>query len=93
LHKTYERVAAAVAPPNHARCGEGLSPTTSRPVGLPPLAEQRRIVANVDELMALCDRLEANLTAGDDTRRRLDALLHEAEDWVDFVPHMAHRAV
>jgi type I restriction enzyme S subunit len=46
---------------------------------LPPLAEQRRIVAKVDELMALCDRLEASLGTGADTRKRLlDALLAEA---------------
>ena len=48
-------------------------------VPLPPLAEQHLIVARVDELMALCDQLEASLATGDDTRRRLlDALLHEA---------------
>ena len=46
---------------------------------MPPLAEQHRIVAKVDELMELCDQLEASLTAGETTRRRLlDALLHEA---------------
>jgi type I restriction enzyme, S subunit len=46
---------------------------------LPPLAEQRRIVAKVNELMALCDGLEVSLTAADTTRRRLlEALLHEA---------------
>ena len=48
-------------------------------IPLPPLAEQRRIVAKVDELMALCDRLEESLASGDDTRcHLLDALLHEA---------------
>ena len=49
------------------------------PIPIPPLAEQHRIVAKVDELMALCDRLEASLTTGDDTRcRLLGALLIEA---------------
>jgi type I restriction enzyme S subunit len=48
-------------------------------IPLPPLAEQRRIVAKVDALMALCDRLEASLTATAATRRRLlDVLLSEA---------------
>ena len=47
-------------------------------IPLPPLAEQHRIVAKVDELMVLCDRIEKILTTGDDTRRRLlDTLLHE----------------
>jgi type I restriction enzyme S subunit len=49
------------------------------PIPLPPLAEQRRIVAKVDDLMALCDRLEASLITVDDSRRRLlEALLAEA---------------
>ena len=48
-------------------------------IPLPPLAEQHRIVAKVDALMALCDGLEASLTATAATRRRLlDALLAEA---------------
>ena len=41
------------------------------PIPLPPLTEQHRIVAKVDELMALCDRLEATLTADDSTRSNL----------------------
>ncbi|MGE9271085.1 MAG: restriction endonuclease subunit S [Verrucomicrobiales bacterium] len=48
-------------------------------IPLPPLAEQHRIVAKVDALMALCDRLAAALATADSTRARLlEALLHEA---------------
>lgn len=51
----------------------------SLPIPLPPIAEQRRIVAKVDELMNLCSRLEASLTAVETARSRLlDALLHDA---------------
>ena len=56
-----------------------LKAMNSFPVPLPPLAEQHRIVATVDELMALCDRLETSLDTADTTRQRLlEALLHEA---------------
>ena len=56
-----------------------LTDTRNFLIPLPPLAEQRRIVATVDELMALCDRLEASLDTADTTRQRLlEALLHEA---------------
>jgi type I restriction enzyme S subunit len=68
-----------------ARAGTGTLPIISKgkwevlPVPLPPLAEQHRIVAKVDALMALCDGLEASLAAADTTRRRLlEALLHDA---------------
>ena len=49
------------------------------PIPIPPLAEQHRIVAKVDELLALCDRLQDSLNTSIDTRRRLlDAVLHDA---------------
>jgi type I restriction enzyme S subunit len=49
------------------------------PIPLPPLDEQRRIVAKVDELMAMCDQLETALCLLQDERGRLlIALVHDA---------------
>lgn len=49
------------------------------PFPLPPLPEQHRIVAKVDELMALCDRLAVALGAAEAARHRLLAsLLHQS---------------
>jgi type I restriction enzyme, S subunit len=50
-------------------------------IPVPPVAEQMRIVAKVNELMAVCDGLEAALARTQRERGRLlEALLHEALD-------------
>jgi type I restriction enzyme, S subunit len=46
---------------------------------IPRLEEQHCIVAKVDELMAMCDRLEAQIAAAaTESSRLLESLLHEA---------------
>lgn len=64
---------------NQHRKGIGISNMSSKalaliPFPLPPLAEQDRIVARVDELMALCDQLEQQGQG----RRKLQNALRQA---------------
>ena len=59
----------------------GISATNLRKVivPLPPLAEQHRIVSNIEKLMTVCDQLEAQIVATQAERRRLlEAVLHDA---------------
>ncbi|TAX95672.1 restriction endonuclease subunit S [Rhizobium leguminosarum] len=67
-------------------------------IAIPPLAEQLRIVAKVDELMALCDRLEAGTYEALEAHQLLVTELlatltasrdaqELAENWVRFETH------
>ena len=77
FEKIYEEIRALSAGGAQPNLNVGKIKSTTIP--FPPLEEQRRIVAKVDELMALCDRLEASLSTGEDHRRRLlEALLQQA---------------
>lgn len=60
---------------------DNISVTKSRSIVLPmpPLEEQHRIVAKVDELMALCDQLKARITEAQTTKLHLtDAIVEQA---------------
>jgi type I restriction enzyme S subunit len=54
------------------------STVVAHPVPVPPMDEQKRIVAKVDQLMALCDELEARQTKKRETGARLTKSALEA---------------
>lgn len=71
----------------------GTDKARAAPIALPPLAEQRRIVAKVDELLALCDALEAQsasaLEAHQNLVETLLATLVDATDSADLARQWA----
>ncbi|MGE6391255.1 restriction endonuclease subunit S [Psychrobacter pacificensis] len=75
--KSYEEIrsnAAGGAQPNL-----NVSKITSTVIPLPPLAEQHRIVAKVDELMTICNQLKVKLQQSQETQVQLtDALIDRA---------------
>lgn len=68
--------------------GVSIAKFVELPIPLPPLAEQYRIVAKVDELMALCDSLEAQQTDAESAHTQLvQALINsvtQASDVAEF---------
>lgn len=93
VYRVFERL-NATGEINNFRKGIAISNMSGKalasvPLPLPPIAEQHRIVAKVDELMALCDRLEAGQADVEVAHTQLvQALLDsltQAADAADFV--------
>lgn len=55
------RVLQRVERSSHGTCRLDADAVANLPIAFPPLAEQKRIVAKVDQMMKLCDALEAAL--------------------------------
>jgi type I restriction enzyme S subunit len=77
----------------HGTCKLLTDDLFSMPIPIPPLAEQRRIVDKVNELMALCDRLERQLTVFQgENSRLLETVLHHALNDAEAPTVTANRA-
>ncbi|AKB51476.1 Type I restriction-modification system, specificity subunit S [Methanosarcina barkeri str. Wiesmoor] len=63
-------------------------------IPLPPLTEQKRIVSKVDELMALCDKLEARRQKKQEIQNKLNSAaldrMLSAEKQEEFEQHWQH---
>lgn len=60
---------------SHGTCRLPTEELFAQSIPLPPLPEQKRIVAKVDELMQMCDRLEESLRQ---SQQRVEALAASA---------------
>lgn len=70
---------ARVERSSHGTCRLDAAAYGSFPIPVPPLAEQHRIVAKVEELMTLCDALKARLVDAAETQKHLaDAVVERA---------------
>jgi type I restriction enzyme S subunit len=77
-HDLNSPIAKAFAADGITRERTNLASAKALPVPIPTLAEQRRIVAKVDQLMPLVDQLESQLAASRATAARfLDAIVGE----------------
>jgi len=65
------RILQRIERSSHGTCRLDSDQLAQVPIPLPPLAEQKRIVAKVDELMKLCDELEARQAKQRETGARL----------------------
>lgn len=73
-YATYEQVKAGGSHASKLNLGT----MRELPIPVPPLAEQYRIVAKVDELMALCDTLETSLKQAKTTREQFATSISHA---------------
>lgn len=75
LQASKRTMVSAVDRSSHGTCKLLSEKLWSHRVELPPLAEQHRVVAEVHELMALCDRLEARQQDAEAAHRQLVQVL------------------
>jgi type I restriction enzyme S subunit len=70
-----DRILAKVQRSTHGTCRLASEDLANFVIPLPPFIEQRRIVAKVNQLMALCDALETQLAASQTAGEKLLAAL------------------
>lgn len=56
---------------DNARANLSMTNVSKFLIPIPPIVEQERIVARIDQLMALCDNLEQSITAASGSRTAL----------------------